>query len=628
MRFFFTAIPTVLATLAAILSLPASSFAFGTNPQLPYAGAPGQGTCASCHGSLTAGSGITVMNAPSSYTPGATTPISMTVTLPATGGFELEVVTQGNAQAGVLAAGDANGGVRTSGGIQFADSTQETTSWTFNWTPPTTNVGNVVLYVTGGTHGTNYSNSYPIMASAAGNPAPSIASFVAGSATITAGNSTTLTGVFSNGTGTVDNNVGTVTTNTPVTVTPSSTTTYTLTVTGTGTPATKQVTVTVTPATKPPTITSFAASPGTITAGNSSMLTAVFSNGTGSVDNGVGTVTSGQVVTVSPTATTTYKLTVTGTGTPATMTAKVTVNSSTGTGTLAATPSSLAFTYRMGGTVPRRQTLAIASTSGPTSYSATETDPWLSITPTSGNTPGSLRASINPAGMAAGTYGAQINISTPNGMTVSVPVSLTITSGSGGGGGTSGGMSAQAYMYDPTQSGALAAAWVDNLGTTPHNTSDPLNQGLVLAKDATAPTGSLTGAVITNVQGSLTELGFDYRAGGQCTSTSPRFLVVISGVTHVVQGCSAVTTAAPMMKGWNRVRFNLADTGQTSPPITPGQQVSSITLVLDQGPGTASAAGGLVVIDNIDVNGTFVGKGTTATTTPPPPTPPPTPRDD
>jgi BACON domain-containing protein len=321
-------------------------------------------------------------------------------------------------------------------------------------------------------------------------------------------------------------------------------------------------------------------------------------------------------------------LTITGTSGSLThaTTVTLTVNAAagTGTGTLAASPLSLTFNYRMGGRMPSSRTLAITSTGGSTPFTATESDPWLTITPTSGkSTPGNIQASVNPAGMAPGTYGGQINVSAPNRTTTTVAVTLSITSGSGGGGGTSGGMFAQTYMYDPTQSGALAAAWVDNLGTTPHSTSDPLNQGLVLAKNATAPAGSLTGAVITNVQSSLTELGYDYRDGGQCTATSPRFVVVTTGGTHVVQGCNKVTVPAPT-KGWSRVRFNLTDSMQTSPVILPGDSVSSITLVLDQGPVTgSSAAGGLAIIDNIDVNGTFAGKGTTST-----PAPAPTPRDD
>jgi hypothetical protein len=58
------------------------------------------------------------------------------------------------------------------------------------------------------------------------------------------------------------------------------------------------------------------------------------------------------------------------------------------------------------------------------------------------------------------------------------------------------------------------------------------------------------------------------------------------------------------MIGWKRVRFNLLLPEQTTPPITPGMQVKSITMILDQGPETGvAAAGGLVVIDNINING-------------------------
>jgi len=36
--------------------------------------------------------------------------------------------------------------------------------------------------------------------------------------------------------------------------------------------------------------------------------------------------------------------------------------------------------------------------------------------------------------------------------------------------------------------------------------------------------------------------------------------------------------------GWKRVRFNLADPLQVSPALLPGDTITSITLVLDQGP--------------------------------------------
>ena len=65
------------------------------------------------------------------------------------------------------------------------------------------------------------------------------------------------------------------------------------------------------PASSTPTITSFGAAQIAIAAGASTQITAVFPSGTGSVSPGVGAVTSGVAVTVTPLVTTTYTLTVT-----------------------------------------------------------------------------------------------------------------------------------------------------------------------------------------------------------------------------------------------------------------------------------------------------------------------------
>jgi hypothetical protein len=79
----------------------------------------------------------------------------------------------------------------------------------------------------------------------------------------------------------------------------------------------------------PSSISSFTASPASITDGLSATLTGVFTNGTGVITPGNLSATSGIAVTVAPTATTTYTLTVTPTsGTSVTATATVTVASS------------------------------------------------------------------------------------------------------------------------------------------------------------------------------------------------------------------------------------------------------------------------------------------------------------
>jgi hypothetical protein len=75
-----------------------------------------------------------------------------------------------------------------------------------------------------------------------------------------------------------------------------------------------------------PAITSFTAAPSTLTTGTAATLTAVFANGTGSVDNGVGALVSGiPKSTGALEASTTFTLTVSGEGASLTRTVTVTV---------------------------------------------------------------------------------------------------------------------------------------------------------------------------------------------------------------------------------------------------------------------------------------------------------------
>jgi len=162
------------------------------------------------------------------------------------------------------------------------------------------------------------------------NPAPTISSFGATPGTINAGGSSSLLGVFAGGTGVITPGNLPATSGTAVSVSPTTTTTYTLTVTppAGGTAPTLAVTVTVNPA-QPPTITSFIAGPPTISVGGSTGLTAVFANGTGVITPGNFTATSGTAVSVSPTTTTIYTLTVTPpTGTAITQALTVFIQSS------------------------------------------------------------------------------------------------------------------------------------------------------------------------------------------------------------------------------------------------------------------------------------------------------------
>jgi len=207
--------------------------------------------------------------------------------------------------------------------------------------------------------------------------------------------------------------------------------------------------------------------------------------------------------------------------------------------------------------------------------------------------------------MSPGTYSGLIHVSATGAIQTTVTVTLNVTS-SGcvtNCGGTTGSMYAQPYVSD-SQSGTLAAAWVDNMGATPLSTTDPRNRGLVLSKAASAPADALAGATIQNVTGmNLTELGFYLRTVTPCGSDSPQFLVVTTdGMTHMVGGCTSTTTAPPSPApiGWLHLQFDPAKAG-----ISGG--VTSISLVI--GKGTTPPTGSIAVIDNIEVNGVLVGKG-------------------
>ena len=119
----------------------------------------------------------------------------------------------------------------------------------------------------------------------------------------------------------------TTTVPTGTTTTTSSTTTTTTTTVPTGTTTTTSSTTTTTVAPTPTaSISSFSAASTTINYGDSTTLTAVFSDGVGAINNSIGAVTTGSSITVTPTVTTTYQLHVAGAQYGDNQFASVTVN--------------------------------------------------------------------------------------------------------------------------------------------------------------------------------------------------------------------------------------------------------------------------------------------------------------
>ncbi len=178
-----------------------------------------------------------------------------------------------------------------------------------------------------------------------------------------------------------------------------------------------------------PNAVNFSASATTTSGGN--WLTVTPSSGTTpgsvSVSANAGTLAVG-------TYTGTVTITAPGaTGSP--LTYNVTLNVVTPI-TITATPSTLNFGYTLNAAAPAAQTVQIAATAPPgvgtlaifpftTTVTTSAGGNWLTVTPTTGNVPGSISVSANPAGLAVGNYTGTITIASGN-QNGAAPATVTV----------------------------------------------------------------------------------------------------------------------------------------------------------------------------------------------------------
>jgi uncharacterized protein (TIGR03437 family) len=101
--------------------------------------------------------------------------------------------------------------------------------------------------------------------------------------------------------------------------------------------------------------------------------------------------------------------------------------------TLTFTPAALAFSATAGGAAPAPQLVAIACAGSVALFTATATSnqSWLSVSPASGYTPGTITVSANPAGLAAGSYTGSISVTAGScGAAPALTVILNVAPGS------------------------------------------------------------------------------------------------------------------------------------------------------------------------------------------------------
>jgi uncharacterized protein (TIGR03437 family) len=102
--------------------------------------------------------------------------------------------------------------------------------------------------------------------------------------------------------------------------------------------------------------------------------------------------------------------------------------------TVSVSQTSLSFAYTITGAAPASQKITVTSTGGPVAFTVGSTTTgtatgWLSTDITKGNTPMDINVSVNPQGLAAGTYQGSVSISAPTVLSapITVPVQLVVS---------------------------------------------------------------------------------------------------------------------------------------------------------------------------------------------------------
>jgi uncharacterized protein (TIGR03437 family) len=102
-----------------------------------------------------------------------------------------------------------------------------------------------------------------------------------------------------------------------------------------------------------------------------------------------------------------------------------------GSGSLSASPPSVSVSYNLGSAKPSPITLALSSSTAiPFSVTKTSGANWLTVTPTSGQTPANLTVTLDPTGLSAGPSVASITITSTTAGVAPVVVPVTLTVGS------------------------------------------------------------------------------------------------------------------------------------------------------------------------------------------------------
>ncbi len=250
--------------------------------------------------------------------------------------------------------------------------------------------------------------------------------------------------------------------------------------------------------------------------------------------------------------------------------------------TISAAPSALSFNFQIGGSNPAAQNVNVTATNGPVSITAAAATSsggnWLSVSPGSGNTPQALSVSVNPTGLAAGTYNGTVTVTSAAAsnspqvvavtFTVSAAPTLSVAPGSltfnyqvGGSAPAAQNISingSSAIAFNAAASTSSGGSWLSvspTSGTTNASASVSVNpaslaagtyNGMITVTSGTAGNSPQTVAVTLVVSAAPTlsvapgSLTFNYQVGG---STPAAQNISINGSSAIAFSAAAATSS-------------------------------------------------------------------------------------
>ena len=185
----------------------------------------------------------------------------------------------------------------------------------------------------------------------------------------------------------------------------------------------------------------------------------------------------------------------------------------------------------------------------------------------------------------------------------------------------------KAQVFQPPDFSTTAQETVTDPACTTGDPKDKTVQGLLLAKTGPTAINASATAKLENVPSNVTELGYDIRKpgtdtaagprGSHCGAGAPRFDIVTRSGHIFFIGCNSppATTQTPgtgfIRLRWDGTTLAFPQRATDTPTALSALDVRSITIVFDEGQDASGAPDqfGAAILDNVDVNGTLVGRG-------------------